>query len=111
LGADVVIEAAGRAQTAAEVFRLAGRAGRILYFGVVPPGQKVEVEPNDIFKRELSVYGSAINPYTHHRVVSLLKRLDVGCLVTHSFPLDQINEAMQAAREARGLKICIKPNL
>lgn len=110
LGADVVIEAAGRAATAAEAFRLVGRAGRILYFGIVPPGQKIEIEPNDIFFRELSIYGSTINPFAHQRVVSLLKRLDVADLVTHTFPLEQINEAMQAAREARGLKICIKPN-
>lgn len=111
LGADVVIEAAGRSQTAKQTFRLAGRCGRIMFFGVVPPGEKIEVEPNDIFKRELTIVGSAINPFAHHRVIQIIKKLQLADLITQRYPLERVNEAIQAASQLKGLKICIKPNI
>jgi 2-desacetyl-2-hydroxyethyl bacteriochlorophyllide A dehydrogenase len=110
LGADVVIEAAGRAETAAAAPRYAGRAGRILFFGVVPPDKRIEVSPNEIYTKELKIIGSAINPFVHYRAIQLLKQLNVRDLVTHTFPLSQINEALEAARHSVGLKICVKPN-
>ena len=111
LGADVVIEAAGRIETASEVTKYAGRSGRILFFGIVPADKKIKISPNEIFTKELMIIGSAINPFVHYRAVQLLKRLDVRELVTHSFPLSQIDEAIDAARKSIGLKICVKPNL
>ena len=110
LGADVVLECAGRGETARLSVELAGRCGRILFFGIVPPGETVPIAPNDVFRRELAIYGSAINPDTHYRVLSVLKRLGVGGLITARYPLSRINEAVDEARRARGLKICVKPN-
>jgi 2-desacetyl-2-hydroxyethyl bacteriochlorophyllide A dehydrogenase len=110
LGADVVIEASGRVESAALTPKLAGRLGRILFFGIVPPGKEISVVPNEIFTKELTITGSAINPFVHHRVIQLLPSLNVRDLVTHSFPLSQIDDAIAAARQAIGLKICVKPN-
>lgn len=111
LGADVVIEAAGRVETASQVTKYAGRSGRILFFGIVPPDKRIEISPNEIFTKELKIIGSAINPFVHYRAIQLLKQMNVRDLVTHSFPLSQINEALEAAKKSIGLKICIKPNL
>ena len=110
LGADVVIDAAGRPETAEATIDLACHGGRILFFGVVAPGKRISVEPNRIFARELTVVGSIRNPFTHHRVMQLLPSLRLEGLVTHRFGLDQVNDALAAARRGEGLKICIKPN-
>ena len=111
LGADVVIEAAGRAQTARDAFNLVGRCGRILFFGVVPPHESIQIHPNDIFKRELLIVGSAINPFTHLRVVQMIKKLELSGLISHRYPLESINEAMKKVSDLSGLKVCIKPNV
>lgn len=111
LGADVVIEAAGRAQTAEQTIDIAGSCARILFFGVVPPGQNITLSPNTIFLKELKIIGSRINPFVHHRAIELLKRLDVADLITHRFPLSKANEAINNAKNAIGLKTCIKPNM
>lgn len=110
LGADVVIEAAGRAETAEQTFNLAGRCGRILFFGIAPPDKRISISPNEIYKKELRITGSAINPFVHYRVLQLLKQLDLGDIITHRFSLSKINEAINAAKRSIGLKICIKPN-
>ena len=111
LGADVVIEAAGRVETASQVTKYAGRAGRILFFGIVPADKTIEISPNEIFTKELKIIGSAINPFVHHRAVQLLKSLDVRDLVTHTFPLKDVDQAIEAARQAVGLKVAVKPNM
>ncbi|SKA27000.1 zinc-dependent alcohol dehydrogenase family protein [Consotaella salsifontis] len=109
-GADVVIDAAGVPATAELAPRLAARAGRILFFGVMAPGRRIEIEPNLVFSRELSILGSIRNPFTHHRILQLMPQLGLDGLITHRFGLDQIQEAFDAARQGAGLKICIKPN-
>ncbi|HWJ75154.1 MAG TPA: zinc-dependent alcohol dehydrogenase family protein [Kaistia sp.] len=110
LGADVIIDAAGRPETAESTIELACHGGRILFFGVVAPGKRISVEPNRIFARELTVLGSIRNPFTHHRVMEILPSLGLDGIVTHRFALDDVNEAFAAARRGEGLKICIKPN-
>ncbi len=110
LGPDVVIEASGNAGAARSAVDVAGRCGRIMFFGIVPPGVEIGISPNEIFKRELTIVGSVINPYTHYRAVQIAKTMDAASLITHRYPLSQINEAIDAARHSIGLKICIKPN-
>ena len=110
LGADVVIEAAGRLETAQIAHTFAGRAGKVMYYGLVPPGQTLTLEPNEIFRKELTIYGSAINPNTHQRVLALLPRLRLDGCITHRFPLTQVDQAFAAARSGQSIKVCIKPN-
>ncbi|WP_050184438.1 zinc-dependent alcohol dehydrogenase family protein [Domibacillus robiginosus] len=110
LGADIVIEAAGRRDTAQQTLNLVGRGGTIMFFGVVPPEYTVSVSPNDVFKRELNIIGSAINPYAHHRSIELLKRLNLEELITHHFSLKDIHTAFEVAQKGLGLKVAIHPN-
>ncbi len=107
-GADVVIEAAGRPETAAQAVELACHGGRILFFGVAAPGKQASIEPNRVFARELTIVGSIRNPFhapprhgNHaapasqaHRHASLCAR--------------DIADAFAAAHRGDGLKICIK---
>jgi L-iditol 2-dehydrogenase len=109
-GADVVIDAAGRPETAESAIKLACHGGRILFFGVVAPGKKIAIEPNRIFARELTIVGSIRNPFTHFQVMEMLPTLKLDGLVTHRFALEDINAAFDAAKRGEGLKICIKPN-
>ena len=110
LGVDVVIEAAGRAETAAQAVELVCHGGRVLFFGVAAPGTMAPIEPNRVFAREITIVGSIRNPYTHHRVMEIMPRLRLKDIVTHRFSLDDIADAFAAAHHGEGLKICIKPN-
>ncbi|MGD6875765.1 zinc-dependent alcohol dehydrogenase family protein [Bacillus infantis] len=110
LGADVVIDSAGKKETAKQCFDLAGRGARILFFGVVPPMELIQIEPNLIFRNELTVLGSIRNPFSHHQVVEIMPKLMLKELITHSIPLKNIDEAIHLAKKGAGLKVCIKPN-
>ncbi len=110
LGADIVIECSGVPAVAEQAIATAGRGATVMVFGVAPPGKKASFEPNQLFQKELTIVGSTINPFTHYRAVEMHPTLKLGDLVTHVFPLDGINEAIDTARRGVGLKIAIEPN-
>ena len=111
VGADVVIECAGRLETAQIAPKLARRGGTILQFGVVSPDKTMEITPYDIFNKELTIRGSFVNPYTHARAVELLasKRIDVMSLITHRFPLEKAADALDIFSRRDSIKILIMP--
>lgn len=109
-GADVVVECTGIPPVLGQGIGLACKGGVIVVFGVAPPGKTVPLEPNLIFQKELTILGSNINPYTHRRAVEMLGVLELRELITHTFPLSGINEAISSLRNGIGLKIAVKPN-
>lgn len=110
LGPDVVVECSGVPAVTEQAIAMAGRGANVVVFGVAPPGKKVSIEPNQIFMKELTILGSNINPFTHYRAVQMLPTLDIGDLVTHSFPLAEANDALDLATRGIGFKIAILPN-
>ncbi|WP_279479077.1 zinc-dependent alcohol dehydrogenase family protein [Aureimonas sp. SK2] len=71
-GADLVVEAAGVRDTVEQAPRLAARGGRVLLLGVLPQGEKVEIEPFDLLFREVRFLTSFVNPFTHARAAALI---------------------------------------
>ncbi len=95
-GADVVIEAVGSAETAAQAVEWAAPGGTVVWFGVAPPGDTVDVEPNLVFRKELTIRGSLVNPHTHGRALSLLEsgQVDVPPLITRTMGLEALPQAL-----------------
>lgn len=109
-GVDVAVECAGRRETAEMALRMVDRCGTVVFFGVVPPGETIGIEPNEIYAKELTIVGSVRNPYSHYRSLGKLKDLRLEELVTHHFGLDQMEEAFRAVRDAAGFKVAVHPN-
>jgi L-iditol 2-dehydrogenase len=91
-GADVVIECAGVAETVEQSFQLARPGGTVVILGVMPRGVKVQVEPFDILFRELKVFGSFINPFTHKRAADLVSSgaIELDRLISREVGLDEV---------------------
>ncbi|MET0772554.1 MAG: alcohol dehydrogenase catalytic domain-containing protein [Candidatus Limnocylindrales bacterium] len=109
-GFDQVIEAAGSATGLATAIELAARHGRILVYGVAHPDAITPVRANDIYARELTILGAALNPYTHARAVELVGDLGLDRLEPGRYPLEAFADAFEAQRERRHLKVVLTPN-
>ena len=111
VGADVVIESAGRLETAELAIKLARRGGTVLQFGVVSPDKQARISPYDIYYKELTVRGSFVNPFTHSRAIELLasKQIDVMPIITHRFPLDDAVKALETAQGGEAIKVLLTP--
>ena len=113
VGADVVIECVGRPETMRMSLDLARRGGTVEFFGVCPIGATIDIEPNAIYAKELTIVGSYVNPHTFTRAAALLraKAVKASDLEIRHFPLDGVHEAFSTLREGMTLKSIIQPGL
>lgn len=106
----VSIDCSGAREAVETALETARSGGRILLFGVADPAERVEISPYDLFRREITILGSFVNPFTHPRAVDLLSKLDLERLITHRFDLASFAEAVDLRRkDPSALKILIKP--
>ena len=112
VGADVVIECVGKPQTAELALEIVRRGGTVEFFGVCPIGEKISVEPNQVYFKELTVVGSYINPHTFSRAIALLDagKVRVDKFQIDKFPLEGVREALALQREGKTIKSIIEPN-
>jgi NDMA-dependent alcohol dehydrogenase len=111
-GADVAIEAAGRAELVTQAFTVTRRAGTIVCVGVPPAGADVVLPGPDLVRHEKivtgSLYGSCRARTDMPKILDLYAsgRLPLDRLVTRTYRLDDINAGfrdMVAGHLARGV--------
>lgn len=107
---DKVIECVGSLKTQADAIKLAGKCATVMFFGMAAPGDSFPIQPDDIFKKELKITSSFINPYTFARAVSVLAagRLDVKSIITTIVPLQDTLEVLTNPELRRSGKAVIK---
>jgi L-iditol 2-dehydrogenase len=108
-GFDYLIDAVGSGKIIENALTMTARGARLMVFGVAKPEDIARINPYLIFREELSIFGSVINPYTHQRAVELLPRLDLHKLPIHSFPLTEYQAAY--SHLGHGGKVIITPQV
>jgi 2-desacetyl-2-hydroxyethyl bacteriochlorophyllide A dehydrogenase len=111
-GFDNVIEATGRTKVAEKAIDAVIRRGKFLQFGVCPPGEKAGFDMFKIYNEEITIIGSmaVLNSYGPALDVIAAGAIDTERMVTHTFPIDQFDEAVARVRRGEGLKIQIAPS-
>ncbi len=86
-----VIECVGRKDTMELSLDIAANRGTVMLFGLTPPETKLDVYAfEQLFKKEISVTASYINPLVAERVVRLLAndKIDMERTITDRIPLE-----------------------
>ena len=111
-GFDNVIEATGRTKVAEIAIHAVIRRGKLLQFGVCPPGETAAFDMFKIYNEEISIIGSmaVLNSYGPAIDVLNAGALDTEKMVTHTFPIDQFDEAIATVRRGEGLKVQVAPS-
>lgn len=110
IGFPYVIDATGAPGVLEAATSIAARRGSILLLGVASPEQKSSLSPRDIYAKELSILGTALNPFTHRRAANLLPRLGLERLDRGEFPLERFEDAFSAQREGTFDKAFLLPS-
>lgn len=110
-GASVVIECAGLPVTAGQAVDAAMRGATILMFSVPSPDAVYQINQFDIFKKELTIRGSFVNPDTHQRAVNLLNSglINTDIIITHRYGVEDTVKAIKKQTEQDSLKVIITP--
>lgn len=106
-----VIECVGRPETMEQAIGYAGKRSTVMLFGLTKPQDTITVKPFEIFKKEITLRASFINPYTQLRAVQLIGsgRLNVKDVIQRTAPLDDLPALLSDPKQFAGGKIVIVP--
>lgn len=112
-GADVVIDCSGNARAPQEAVQMVKRMGKILLLSI--PHGRSEIDLGRVVKNNVEIYSVRGEGRANcRRAVSLLDtgRLDLKPIVTHTFPLQEIDRAFETFvdRTMKAIKVVVKPN-
>jgi L-iditol 2-dehydrogenase len=112
--ADVVIACTGALPALQQALRCVEPGGRILWFAPSGPEAQLALPFNELWRNEVTLTSSyAASPADLARALALLAqgRVRAASLVTHQFPLAEVQQAFTMVAEARvGLKVVVRPN-
>jgi len=110
-GVDVVIECVGNIVATKQAFEMAKPGASILLFSVPKPDAVYNLSLMDVFKKELNIYGSFINPDTFQRAVDMINssRIQFGPIITHKYPVEQLEDAILMQMSSASIKVLVAP--
>jgi D-arabinitol dehydrogenase (NADP+) len=111
-GFDVVVDASGALSVLQNALSLLRDGGTLLVYGAAPEGESITVQPNEIFRRQLTIKGTFSQAYTFERALRFMRtgRIRTDGLITHRFGLGEFAEAIDAvAHDREAVKTVIVP--
>jgi len=111
-GADVVVDTTGNARVIEEAYNLTHADGRTILVGVPRKGDNASIYTLPLhFKKILKgSHGGSVSPDIEiPRLIKLVaqNKMRLEGLVTHTFPLHQINEAIAALRSGEAARVML----
>lgn len=106
-GADLAVEAVGKADTVRTALFSVRRGGRVLIFGVPPKGATIPLDVFTIYFDEVTMMGSySLTRESFYQALRLINegKIAVEELISHRFPLKELPEALHLQGEGKGLK-------
>ncbi len=100
---DFIIDASGASSRISEAVRQLVRGGRLLLLGFTGPDVRTLISIDDLVNGDLSIYASfGYSRTAWKETVDLMNcgKLDLTFLVTHRFPLENFQDAIEALRSA-----------
>lgn len=115
-GADFAVQCTGVAAAAADVWKYVRRGGGLCELGFFMDNGTCPINPHeDLCKKEITAVGSWVyTPEEYPEAIGLIQQCErIGIpieeLVTQTYPLSEINQAMQDNIAMKGIKLAILP--
>lgn len=111
---DFVVEAVGRPETQEEAAEHTNKGAQVMMFGVGKPDQTFSMNTYNVFKKQLTIKGSIINPHAFEDSIALLES---GAVQTEPFQnnilkLDEVEGALNHTTPKVGkIVVAVNPDL
>ena len=113
-GADVTIVAVSSAPAQNDALEIAAKAGRVNFFAGLPKSNPIApLDVNHVHYKELVISGSYSEKKSDFQAAFALLhsgRFPADKFITHTLPLERINEAFPLMESGAALKVCILPS-
>lgn len=92
-----VIECVGKTSTIEQAIDLVGSKGIVMMFGLTRPDEEIHIKPFTVFKKEIELKASYINPYTQQRALDFIDsgKIDVSSMIAEVCGLDRLAEILE----------------
>ncbi|KAJ1520551.1 hypothetical protein ONE63_003668 [Megalurothrips usitatus] len=103
-GVDVCVDCSGAAPALEAAINFLRPGGKLLVFGVAAPQARMSISPYEIYKKELTIIGVMVNPFSFNKSIGFLeamneKYLNFDKLGVRLYQLNQFEEAMVELRK------------
>ncbi len=108
---NTVIECVGLKATMLDAIKYVGKNSVAMLFGLGNPNEEIPVKPFELFKKEVSIKASFINPYTQSRALEIIKsgKLDIKSLISHEIALEELAEVLSNQEKRKCGKVIVNP--
>ena len=111
-GVDVAFEAAGDNEAVEAAIEAVRPGGRVVLVGI-PADDRTAFTASTARRKGLTIKLSRRMKHVYRRAIRLVESgmVDVRSVVTHRYPLEEIDQAFSVAEKREGLKVIIQPSL
>ena len=113
VGADFAYQCTGNPYAASDVYKYIRRGGGLCEMGFFVNNGDATINPHfDLCNKEIALVGSwDYGAHEYPNAIAFMRRakgigLPLEKLITHRYPLDKMNEAMEMNLSQQGIKIC-----
>lgn len=109
---DVVIDCTGNIRAIEDALTRVKPGGFFQDFGVAPADRTAQYSPFRVYRDELNIVGSMAVLNSFGRAVEMFEAgaINAAAMVSHSFCLDDYEQALDMFRRGEGRKLQIRPN-
>ncbi|GGF40395.1 alcohol dehydrogenase [Microbacterium sorbitolivorans] len=109
---DVVIDCTGNIRAIEDALTRVKPAGFFQDFGVAPADRTAQFSPFRIYRDEISIVGTMAVLNSFGRAVEMFEAgaINARAMISHSFTLDDYEQALEMFRRGDGRKLQIRPN-
>ena len=106
-----VIECSGNHKAVETALAACGNCGTVMLFGLTKPDFETKLRPFELFKRELTIKASYINPGTMPDAIQMIAegRVKVTELISEIIGLSELSECLRNHNKLSHGKILVKP--
>jgi L-iditol 2-dehydrogenase len=111
-GADLAIVASGSQRALTQALKSVRRGGVVCLFGIPVVSTVFEGSISDLYNSNVSIipsYGAVESDTAKALDVMARKAVEFGSLITHKFPLDKFDQAVEAAVSGQAMKVVLTP--
>lgn len=109
---DVVIDCTGNIRAIEDALTRVKPAGYFQDFGVAPADKTAQFSPFRVYRDEISIVGTMAVLNSFGRAVQMFEAgaINARAMISHSFTLDDYQQALDMFRKGEGRKLQIRPN-
>jgi L-iditol 2-dehydrogenase len=111
-GADIAIVASGSRAAILQGLRSVRKGGKVCLFGVPAKGSVLDYDISELYNAERTIvtsYGAVEEDTKAALKVLSARGAEFGGLITHRFPLERFNDAIEAAAGGVAMKVVLTP--